>query len=62
MLHPPQNGRVRYGYAPFAHHGDLVASITDGTNTRHFTYSANGNVATDDRAMDGGVSKAGEVV
>ena len=35
---------------------NLLASITDGTNTRHFTYSASGNVLTDDRAMDGGVS------
>ena len=28
MSHPPQNGRVRYAYAPFAHHGDQV-SITE---------------------------------
>lgn len=35
---------------------NLLASITDGTNTRHFTYSASGNMATDDRVMDGGVS------
>jgi hypothetical protein len=28
MLHPPQNGRVRYAYAPFAHHSDQV-SITE---------------------------------
>jgi RHS repeat-associated protein len=35
---------------------NLLASITDGTNTRHFTYSASGNVLTDDRAMDGGIA------
>ena len=28
MLHPPQNGRVRYAYTPFAHHSDHV-SITE---------------------------------
>jgi hypothetical protein len=28
MLPPPQNGRVRYAYAPFAHHSDQV-SITE---------------------------------
>jgi RHS repeat-associated protein len=33
-----------------------VASITDGTNTRHFTYSASGNMLTDDRVMNGAVA------
>jgi RHS repeat-associated protein len=35
---------------------NLLASITDGTNTRHFTNSASGNMLTDDRAMDGAVA------
>jgi RHS repeat-associated protein len=35
---------------------NLLASITDGTNTRHFTYSASGNMLTDDRAMNGAVA------
>jgi RHS repeat-associated protein len=35
---------------------NLLASITDGTNTRHFTYSASGNMASDDRVMNGGVA------
>ena len=35
---------------------NLLASITDGTNTRHFTYSASGNMLTDDRVMNGGVA------
>jgi RHS repeat-associated protein len=30
---------------------NLLASYTDGTNTRHFTYTANGNMATDDRTF-----------
>jgi RHS repeat-associated protein len=33
---------------------NTVHTITDGTNTRHFTYSASGNIATDDRVMNGG--------
>jgi len=28
MLPPPQNGRVRYAYAPFAHYSDQI-SITE---------------------------------
>ena len=35
---------------------NLLASITDGTNTRHFTNSASGNVLTDDRVMNGAVA------
>jgi RHS repeat-associated protein len=35
---------------------NLLASITDGTNTRHFTNSASGNMLTDDRVMDGAVA------
>ena len=35
---------------------NLLASYTDGTNTRHFTYTANGNMATDDRTFIGGGS------
>jgi RHS repeat-associated protein len=35
---------------------NLLASITDGTNTRHFTNSASGNMLTDDRVMNGGVA------
>jgi len=33
---------------------NLLASYTDGTNTRHFTYSASGNMLTDDRTFVGG--------
>ena len=32
--------------------------ITDGTNTRHFTWTANGNMATDDRTFVGGGAAA----
>lgn len=35
---------------------NLLASITDGTNTRHFTNSASGNMLTDDRVMNGAVA------
>ena len=35
---------------------NLLASITDGTNTRHFTNAATGNMATDDRTFIGGGS------
>ena len=35
---------------------NTVHTITDGTNTRHFTYSASGNMASDDRVMNGGVA------
>jgi RHS repeat-associated protein len=35
---------------------NLLASITDGTNTRHLTNSASGNVLTDDRVMNGAVA------
>ena len=35
---------------------NLLASITDGTNTRHFTNSATGNILTDDRVMNGAVA------
>jgi RHS repeat-associated protein len=35
---------------------NLLASYTDGTNTRNFTYTANGNMATDDRTFIGGGS------
>jgi RHS repeat-associated protein len=37
---------------------NLLASITDGTNTRSFTYSASGNIATDNRVMDGGAAES----
>jgi RHS repeat-associated protein len=33
---------------------NLLASYTDGTSTRHFTYSASGNMLTDDRTFIGG--------
>jgi len=33
---------------------NLPDHITDGTNTRHFTWTANGNMATDDRTFVGG--------
>lgn len=35
---------------------NTVHTITDGTNTRHFTYSASGNMLTDDRVMNGAVA------
>ena len=35
---------------------NTVASITDGTNTRHLTWSASGNMLTDDRVMNGAVA------
>ena len=35
---------------------NLLASYTDGTSTRNFTYSANGNMLTDDRTFIGGGS------
>jgi RHS repeat-associated protein len=35
---------------------NLPDHITDGTNTRHFTWTANGNMATDDRTFVGGGS------
>ena len=37
---------------------NLPDHITDGTNTRHFTWTANGNMATDDRTFVGGGSMA----
>jgi RHS repeat-associated protein len=35
---------------------NTVASITDGTNTRHLTWTASGNIASDDRVMNGAVA------
>jgi len=35
---------------------NLVDHITDGTHTEYFTWTANGNMATDDRAIVGGGS------
>jgi RHS repeat-associated protein len=35
---------------------NLPDHITDGTNTRHFTWTANGNMASDDRTFVGGGS------
>jgi RHS repeat-associated protein len=35
---------------------NTMASITDGTNTRHFTWTNSGNMASDDRVMDGGLA------
>jgi RHS repeat-associated protein len=37
---------------------NTMASITDGTNTRHFTWTNSGNMASDDRVMDGGLAVA----
>ncbi|MBV8978160.1 MAG: RHS repeat-associated core domain-containing protein [Alphaproteobacteria bacterium] len=37
---------------------NLPDHITDGTNTRHFTWTANGNVASDDRTFVGGGAAA----
>jgi RHS repeat-associated protein len=37
---------------------NLPDHITDGTNTRHFTWTANGNMATDDRTFVGGGAAA----
>jgi len=37
---------------------NLVDHITDGTNTRHFTWTANGNMASDDRTFVGGGAMA----
>jgi hypothetical protein len=48
--------RHDHAYTTITTGANTVASITDGTNTRHFTYSASGNMATDDRVMDGAVA------
>jgi RHS repeat-associated protein len=37
---------------------NLPDNITDGTNTRHFTWTANGDMATDDRVFVGGGAAA----
>jgi RHS repeat-associated protein len=37
---------------------NLPDHITDGTNTRHFTWTANGNMASDDRTFVGGGAAA----
>ncbi len=37
---------------------NLPDHLTDGTSTRHFTWTANGNMATDDRTFVGGGSMA----
>ena len=48
-------GATTYTYANVTSKNRLD-HYTDGTNTRNFTWSANGNIATDDRAIVGGGS------
>lgn len=48
-------GATTYTYSNTASK-NLLASYTDGTNTRHFTYTSNGDMATDDRTFIGGGS------
>ena len=43
-------GGATYTYSNTASK-NLLASYTDGSSTRHFTYTANGNMATDDRTF-----------
>jgi RHS repeat-associated protein len=52
---PRRVGSTTYTYSNVSSKNRLD-SYTDGTNTRHFTYTANGNMATDDRTFIGGGS------